>query len=322
MNESLQNAFTELMVTLNTKLSERREKEKVKSLEKAKTIANWVAAIAVPLVLGVSGYYVNLSLKGQETQSSMIALSIEILKETPQDSSESKSIRAWAIEVINYYSDVKIPKATQKVIIEKQPFLSKSRIQPSPSEYRKLFNTMVLMNDRHDIVNTLTKRIVAGRIHYEAVSEKTGIPWFFIGILHQLESGGKFDKHLHNGDPLNARTKHIPSGRPKKGNPPFTWEESAVDALRLRHLDKVSRWTLEEILYQFEKYNGMGYYRYHSEVKSPYLWGGSNHYTKGDYMNDGRWSDEEESRKIGAAVLLKFLLSAEDLELLISNGSN
>ena len=319
MNESLQNALANLSATLNAKLSEKPAREKADSWEKAKTIANWVAAIAVPVVLGISGYYVNLSLKGKEVQSTMVALAIEILKEPPQDFEESKSIRSWAIEVINHYSDVQIPKATQRVIIQDQPLVPRtSSRSPLLEEYRQLFDTMVLMDDHRDIVKGVAKRIEAGRERYKKVSSKTGVPWFIVGILHQIESGGSFDVHIHNGDPLTNRTVNMPAGHPATGNPPFLWEDSAADALRMHKLNKVTTWTIEEALLQLEGYNGFGYYLNHPSVKSPYLWGGSNHYTKGKYTADGTWSDSAVSKQIGGAVLLKFAVSAKDLESLIS----
>ena len=48
-----------------------------------------------------------------------------------------------------------------------------------------------------------------------------------------------FNRHLHNGDPLSSRTTHIPQNRPVKGKPPFTWEESTIDVLKHKRLDRV-----------------------------------------------------------------------------------
>jgi hypothetical protein len=98
---------------------------------------------------------------------------------------------------------------------------------------------------------------------------------------------------------------HVPAGRPKDGNPPFTWEASASDALSMRGLNKVKDWSLAGILYQIEGYNGWGYRLYHPHVLSPYLWSFSNQYTSGKYVEDGRWSDTAVSKQCGAAVLLR-----------------
>lgn len=75
------------------------------------------------------------------------------------------------------------------------------------------------------------------RARYESVGNPMGIPWHFIAAIHNLESSRSFLTHLHNGDPLTGRTFHRPPGRPASGNPPFTWEFSAADALRLKSLE-------------------------------------------------------------------------------------
>ena len=85
---------------------------------------------------------------------------------------------------------------------------------------------------RRAAVNQLAARISASRPRYEKVGKALGIPWYVVGIIHSLEASGNFTRHLHNGDPLTARTTHVPAGRPKTGKPPFTWEQSAIDALR------------------------------------------------------------------------------------------
>jgi lysozyme family protein len=79
-----------------------------------------------------------------------------------------------------------------------------------------------------------------------------------------------FNRHLHNGDPLTARTVQVPAGRPKTGEPPFTWEESATDALMLEKLDQWEDWSVPGTLYKLEQYNGWGYRLAHPDVKSPY----------------------------------------------------
>ena len=65
--------------------------------------------------------------------------------------------------------------------------------------------------------------------------------------------------HLHNGDPLQARTVHVPSGRPVVGSPPFTWRQSALDALTLKGFHEVGDWSVPHMLYLLEKYNGTAY---------------------------------------------------------------
>ncbi|MBV8252584.1 MAG: hypothetical protein JO154_08250 [Chitinophaga sp.] len=131
------------------------------------------------------------------------------------------------------------------------------------------------------------------------------IPWYFIACVHYLECGFSFSKHLHNGDPLTGYTVQVPANRPQVGHkPPFTFEESAVDALKLMGFDKVSSWKLPFILRKLEAYNGFGYFKFHS-MNSPYLWSYSNQYTKGKYVKDGKFDSEAVSAQCGSAVILK-----------------
>ncbi len=173
------------------------------------------------------------------------------------------------------------------------------------AEYQRLFRTCSIDADRAREVDAVVDRIAGAQDRYEAAAGPLGIPWPFVACVHTMEASGRFTRHLHNGDPLTARTVQVPAGRPRAGSPPFTWEESARDVLVWKRLDQVGDWTLAETLYRLEAYNGWGYRLYHPEVLSPYLWAASNHYTSGKYVADGRWSDTAVSKQIGAAVLLR-----------------
>ena len=173
--------------------------------------------------------------------------------------------------------------------------------------YLDLWAKCVIKEDKKAAADKKATRIVANKPRYEIVSKTTGVPWFVIGSLHNMESNCDFTTHLHNGDPLTARTIQTPKGRPVDGNPPFKWEVSAIDALGYDHLTNVGDWSLEATLFRMEAYNGFGN-RAHN-INSPYLWSYSNQYTKGKYVKDKVWSDTAVSAQCGAAVLLKRLIA-------------
>ena len=175
------------------------------------------------------------------------------------------------------------------------------------AEYRQLYKAAIVDKKRTAIINQRVQAISKAKARYENVQAKTKVPWWFIAIVHQLECGGSFSKHLHNGDPLTARTTHVPKGRPAKGNAPFTWEDSAIDALTITGQTKVTDYSLENSLYLLEGYNGYGYRLYHPTVKSPYLWSFTSVYKKGKYVEDGRFDAETVSQQIGAVCFLKAL---------------
>ncbi|MBI5016142.1 MAG: hypothetical protein HZB55_11750 [Deltaproteobacteria bacterium] len=172
-------------------------------------------------------------------------------------------------------------------------------------EYQRLFDTCQVRSDKATAVEAAVDRLDARRARYEAVGDPLGIPWYFVGLVHTMEASGSFLCHLHNGDPLTARTVQVPAGRPREGAPPFAWERSASDALKLKKLDRWTDWAVPALLYKLEEYNGWGYRLYHPHVLSPYLWSGSNQYQSGKYVADGRWSDTAVSAQLGAAVLLR-----------------
>jgi lysozyme family protein len=174
-------------------------------------------------------------------------------------------------------------------------------------EYQDLFDHCAVPPERAARVEQLCDGIVADRARYEAAAATSGVPWAFIAVVHSMESDRRFDRHLHNGDPLTARTVQVPAGYPKEGKPPFKWEVSCADALSLRGLGVHTDWSLTGTLYQLEGYNGWGYRRFHPDVRSPYLWSFSNHYSSGKYVKDGVWSSTAASKQCGAAVLLRRL---------------
>ena len=158
--------------------------------------------------------------------------------------------------------------------------------------------------------------ILSGSHRYRALEATTGVPWWFMGIVHLMESSCDFRRHIHNGDPLTARTVQVPAGRPAAGDPPFTWEASATDAFELHGwlLDKVHRlpdggpdWSIPTVLWRLEAWNGFGYRN--REVRSPYLWAGSNREQPGRYVRDGVWDGNAWSKQIGAAVILKAMVA-------------
>ena len=176
------------------------------------------------------------------------------------------------------------------------------------SGYQLLFDSCLIRAGKAQAVNQVASRIRANRARYESVQEQLGVPWFVVGLIHTMESSGNFECHLHNGDPLSGRTTRVPAGRPKGGSPPYTWEESAADALTGQGFDKWRDWNVAGILYKLEGYNGWGYRQSHPDVNTPYLWSFSNHYSRGKYVGDGQFSATAVSAQCGAAVVLKRLV--------------
>lgn len=151
------------------------------------------------------------------------------------------------------------------------------------------------------------------RARYSDLGKQVVVPWQFIAAIHGLEASFNFRAHLHNGDyPLSRRTRQVPAGRPRAWLPPSSWESSALDALRLMGFAGQSDWSLPRMLYRLEAYNGFGYR--HSGRATPYLWSYSTLYSRGKFVADGRFDPTARSKQCGAAVMLKVLDLAGELD--------
>ena len=144
----------------------------------------------------------------------------------------------------------------------------------------------------------------ANRARYERVSARTGIPAGLVAALHWRESSGNFGTYLHQGDPLGKPAVNWPTNIPV-----FTdWEEAAVHALQQKswlqdELGIKSDTTDVAAVATFaEGYNGYGY-RY-KDVNSPYVYSGTNAYTQGKYVADGRFSRTARDQQTGVLPLM------------------
>lgn len=171
------------------------------------------------------------------------------------------------------------------------------------AEYDQLLSTVHISNNALDQATVVAKQICANSPVYYKVIDGTSVPWQFIGTLHHMECGGNFRQHLANGDPITAPTVQEPVGIPAG-----TWIECAIAILNHKSKQYLSTevdWgNMANWLWAAEKYNGWGYRLYHSEVNSPYLWSGTNHYTAGKYVADGKWDSNAVSEQVGAVPIL------------------
>lgn len=169
--------------------------------------------------------------------------------------------------------------------------------------YNNLFSRMVIRPQRLAGAIVTAQRLLSNRSRYEAIAKQVGCPWWLVAVIHELEGGGNFSRHLHNGDPLSRRTVHVPAGRPTSGNPPFTFEYSAVDALRGHGVHLIRDWSTARALYFLEGFNGWAYF---GKINTPYLWSFSTHYKSGKITRDhGPIEMGTVSQQCGAAVLIR-----------------
>jgi lysozyme family protein len=173
------------------------------------------------------------------------------------------------------------------------------------SEYATLWDSMEINADKRELVTRIARNLISHKAQYQTVEARTGVPWFVIAALHNRESDADFSTYLGNGEPLNRKTILVPKGR----GPFEDWETGAVDALALDGLDQVNVWTPERACFEIEKFNGFGYRK--RGINSPYLWSFSNHYQRGKYIADGRFSPTHVDRQCGAIPVMKRVMELD-----------
>lgn len=154
---------------------------------------------------------------------------------------------------------------------------------------------------------SVAKRLVAAKARYQAVAASTGVPWFFTAVAHERESSQSWTGSLAQGDPWNRKSTHVPAGR----GPFSSWEAAAVDALvncspfAARNRD----WSVGGTLALLEKYNGVGYAN--KGLPSPYVWSGTDQYSRGKYVADGKFDPNVVDKQLGCAGLIMAMMQID-----------
>jgi lysozyme family protein len=154
----------------------------------------------------------------------------------------------------------------------------------------------------------VARRLIAPKLRYQAVTAQTAVPWEFIAVVHEREASQSWAANLAQGDPWNQRSRHVPAGR----GPFNSWEEAACDALANcgPYAAGNRDWTVGGTLVMLEEYNGLGYEQYH-HIASPYLWAGTDQYSKGKYVADGHFDPDAVDHQLGCAGLLKAMINLD-----------
>lgn len=208
---------------------------------------------------------------------------------------------------LNWLKSLFPPPPKDILIIKEEPAPPKPKEQYIPlkweEDYKFLYRSARIRKEKTKVAGWYKSKALEHKDKYVSVSDKLGVPWEVVACIHGLEGAFDFSKNLHNGEPWNKRTKLWPRGR----GPFKSWEDSAIDALSMKKKIFPQEWTPVNTLYFLERYNGLGYRKYHPDIKSPYIWSFTNHYSKGKYVADGKFSRTAVSRQCGCYAILERL---------------
>lgn len=104
-----------------------------------KKIQEWtplLATVIIPVALALATGWVSTAIKEREVQARYVELAIGILSQEP--SKQTENIRKWAIQVINFYSDVKIGDETREELLREK---LQSTIKPATTPVLSVFQS-------------------------------------------------------------------------------------------------------------------------------------------------------------------------------------
>lgn len=201
---------------------------------------------------------------------------------------------------------VEIPKPQEENKPSPTPITTTSPFHPN---WGIIFSSADLDPDRVEEIASLLKFYYLNIKRYEEVS-KGLIPPLFIFALHYRESSLSFDGCLANGQKIIG-TGRVTTWVPKGLGPYNTWEESAIDILKLKGFYNESLdWRIGPTLLRAEKYNGLGYRK--TGEYSPYICAGTTfHDETGKYVADGKYKRDAIEKQLG--VMAFFIGQAKGL---------
>lgn len=182
-------------------------------------------------------------------------------------------------------------------------------VEGTPEWYRKAWELCEFDKGYEGVIKHDAIVVASHKVRYQKIEAELGVPWFVIGAIHFKESTCDFRGCLANGQKIigtGRKTTIVPEGR----GPYATWEESAIDALKLMRFDRVKNWEIGNLLFLFERYNGTGYIRGKGAAEtSPYLWARTSvNDDFGKYVKDRVFDPKAPTNKTsGICAILKYL---------------
>jgi lysozyme family protein len=182
------------------------------------------------------------------------------------------------------------------------------------------WSAMQISPSREASLEKTAQHLVANKNRYLKVQQgiqEQGmyVPWWFVAITHIRESDGDFNTQLAQGDPLDRVSTHVPAGRgPFTDHPGEKYDaftRGCFDALIdcAPHAAKNTDWSVGGVLTLFEEYNGLGYAN--KGAPSPYVWSGTDQYSRGKYVADGVFDPAAVDMQPGCAALLSLMIKLD-----------
>jgi lysozyme family protein len=270
-------------------------------------------SIVVPVTVAILGYFGKEIASAQQREIeeaklrySYVTLIVDILQK--KSAQTDPNIVCWSWRNLSVHSKAPFTQeeidklcAAKAALPEDVQFGGAQTAPPSalPSNL-DMWQGAKLLPDKESQVRATVEAMQANKSRYDEVVRNTNVPWYFLAILHQLESGANFNIDLHSGAAL-APPANPPAANPPAGAPPATWETGARAVIETSGIKNVDFADIGKTLDFFERYNGLGYRR--RGAVSPFVWGCTDQYKSGRFIGSA-FSASAVSPQCGVAAYL------------------
>jgi hypothetical protein len=192
-----------------------------------------IASLALPIVLAVLGYWFNDSLKSRELNVKYVEIAVNVLSQPPSE--ETKSLRLWAIDLINMHAAVKIDDALREVLVNEEalPVSALSNPQQGYREFvgRRQVDKIIISDTQNGNTESELRALAARGVSYHYLIGPDG-------KIHSLvdENNVAFHAAKFNGSSIGIGLTHL-SG---SAYPP-----EQIDALKKLIVEIAQRWNLK-----------------------------------------------------------------------------
>jgi hypothetical protein len=101
--------------------------------EKVKIKAQVFSWVAIPLIIALSGYFIQTAIKEREIRIRYVELAINILREPRETSkNENDALRSWAIEVLSRYSPIELNEDIKRELTKRPIFIGTGNMVLQP----------------------------------------------------------------------------------------------------------------------------------------------------------------------------------------------
>lgn len=276
-----------------------------------KTAANPQKALADHIA---AGKLLKAGMQGPEVLGLQQLLEMEESDQTSNfDATTKKAVEKWQSKR-GLTVDGVVGKSTYSSLYNAahgMVFHNEGTNRPKDEKKQAIYDKHAKKIDKMKLVSTHNAALAAFEAHwnkhqarYEAVAQKTNIPAPLVAAIHWRESSGNFNTYLHQGDPLGKPAVHVPKDIPVF----YKWEDAAIHALNmkgwLRDSMKMTANTgdLAAIATYAEHYNGLGYHN--KDRTSPYVYAGTDQYTSGKYVADGKFDANTKDQQPGVLAMV------------------